>query len=100
MAQRDEGRGRGCEVPSVKGCKLILTAGGKVIDTFTASHQGLLSAQRAAEGRARSLSKQVTTVELACPGQGRQTLVRCDATRCRSGAAPLGRVRARRRRRR
>lgn len=67
-------------------CKLVLKADGEHVDTFAATHAGLLSAQRAAERRAGSLSRQTTTVVRSCGDERDEVLVRCTPKGCTSGA--------------
>lgn len=78
-------------------CKLVLAVNGRDIDTFAATHQGLLVAQRAAQRAAASITRPHTAVLRMCEGGDRETLVRCTAQRCTSGLAGARR-RPRRRR--
>ena len=72
--------------PAVTRCKLTLTADGAIVDTFAATHRGLLVAQRAAARRARGFNQRATEVALTCSGRPPEVLVRCTAARCSSGA--------------
>lgn len=79
----------------MKSCKLILAVRGRDIDTFAATHTGLITAQRAASKAARGIGSPAATVTQVCPGVAPEVLVKCTASRCTSGLAGARRPRPR-----